>query len=114
MRYLLIAALAALMGLTLNAADLAGTWKGSMETQMGESAVALTFQPGAKLAGKAKLGEYDGTIEKAVLDGDQIDFEISIGPGKLVFHGTVAGDEIKFNVVGTQGNSYSLVCRRQK
>ena len=48
------------------------------------------------------------------MDGDKISFEANIEPGKLAFEGTVAGDEMKLNMTGTQGTKYSLLCNRQK
>jgi len=114
MRLLLILAITAMVTFSLSAAGLTGTWKGSMETQMGETEVTITFQAGAALAGRVQAGEYEGAIENARLDGDKVYFETNIGPGKLTFEGTVAGDEMKVNVTGTQGNKYSLICKRQK
>jgi hypothetical protein len=114
MKLLLMLAIAAIASFSLNAADVAGSWKGSMDTQIGAMDLTITFQPGATLAGKVKAGEYQGAIEKARLDGDKISFETSIDPGTLVFEGTVAGDEMKLNMTGTQGAKYSVVCKRQK
>ena len=114
MRLLSIIAISAILALCLNAADLAGTWKGSMETQMGKTEVAITFRPGTALAGAVAIAEYQGQIEKAKSDGAKINFEINIDPGKLTFEGTVAGDEMKLNVTGTQGDKYLLTCKRQK
>ena len=114
MRLFLILAITALMTLTLNAADLAGTWRGSMDTQMGDTQVIITIQPGAALAGKVRAGEYEAAMENARLDGDKISFEINIEHGKVAYEGTVAGDEMKLKVTGTQGDKYSLVCKRQK
>ena len=89
MRLLLTLAITAMITLTLNAADLAGAWKGSMETQMGATEVTITIQPGAALAGKVKAGEYEAPIENAKLDGDKIYFEMNIEPGKVTYEGTV-------------------------
>jgi len=114
MRVLLILAITAIATFSLIAADLAGTWKGSMETQAGETAVIITIQPGAALAGPVQAGDYDGPIENAKVAGDKISFETTFGPGKVTFDGTVAGDELKLNVTGTQGNKYTLICKRQK
>jgi hypothetical protein len=114
MRLLLIVAITAMVTFSLNAADLAGTWKGSMETQIGNTEVTITLTPGAALAGRVKAGEYEAPIENAKLDGDKIYFEINIEPGKVTYEGTMASDEMKLNVTGTQGNRYSLVCKRQK
>jgi len=114
MKLLLIIAIAAMLASSLIAADLAGTWKGSMETQMGPTDVIITIQPGAALAGKVQAGEYEGAIENARLAGEKISFVTNIGPGTVTFDGTVAGDEMKLDVTGTQGNKYKLVCKRQK
>ena len=114
MRLLPIIAFAAMMTFTLNAADLAGTWKGSIDTQMGAMGVTITIQAGTKLAGQVKAGEYQGAIENGKVDGEKISFETNIDPGKLTFEGTVAGDDMKLNMTGTQGTKYSLVCKRQK
>ena len=107
-------AIATMMTICLSAADLAGTWTGSMETQMGNTEVAITFRPGAVLAGNVKVGQFDAPLERAKLDGDKISFEINIEHGKVSFEGTVAGDEMKLTVTGTQGDKYPLICKRQK
>src|SRR5438067_1547644 len=99
---------------SLNATELTGTWKGSMETQMGKTDVTITLKPGAAFAGEVNIAEYVAQIEKARLDGDRLAFEINIEHGKVGFDGTVGGDEMKFTVTGTQGDKYSLICKRQK
>jgi hypothetical protein len=114
MRLLVIIAAAAIATLSLLAADLAGAWKGSMDTAMGETGITLTFQPGATLTGEVQVGEYEGTIENAKQSGENISFASDIGPGTLTFEGTVAGDQMNLTVTGTQGNKYKLVCKRQK
>jgi hypothetical protein len=114
LRLLSLLVIAAMMTFSLSAADLAGTWKGSMQTQIGETQVILTIQPGSGLAGKVKLGDYDGVIEKGKVAGDKISFETTVEPGQLTFEGTVAADQMNLNVTGTQGNQYTLVCQRQK
>lgn len=114
MRLLLMMAVTAMVTLTLYAGIVAGTWKGSMDTQVGSTEVTITVQPGATLVGKVRVGDYEAPIENGKLDGDKISFEINIDPGKVTYAGTVAGDEMKLNVVGTQGTKYSLTCKRQK
>ena len=118
MRLLLIIAITAMATFSLTAADLAGTdlsgtWKGSMNTQGGETAVTITIKPGAALAGKIQAGEYEAPIENAKISGDKISFEMRIGPGTVTYDGTVSGDEMKFDVTGTQGDKYTLICTRQ-
>ena len=113
MKLLSIIAIVTMATFSLNAADLAGTWKGSMETQMGKTDVTITLTQGAALAGKVKVGDYEAPIEKAELDGDRLAFEMNIEHGKIAFDGTVGVDEMKFTVTGTQGDKYSLICKRQ-
>jgi hypothetical protein len=114
MRLLWTAAITAVFALALSAADLAGNWKGSMETQMGAREVTITIQPGATLTGKVKAGDYEAPLEKGKLDGNKISFEMNIEHGKIAYEGTVAGDEMKLTVTGIQGDKYALLCKRQK
>ena len=114
MKLLLIIAIVSLVTFSLNAAELAGTWQGSMETQMGKTDVTITLTQGAGVAGKVKVGDFEASIEKAQGDGNKLAFEINIEHGKVAFDGTVGADEMKFTVTGTQGDKYSLVCKRQK
>jgi hypothetical protein len=113
MRLLFIIAITAMATFSLMAADLAGTWKGSMNTQAGETAITITINPGATLAGKIQAGEYEAPIENAKTSGDKIFFEMRIGPGTVTYDGTVSGNTMKFDVTGTQGDKYTLVCTRQ-
>ena len=96
------------------AADLAGVWKGTMETQMGAVENTITIEPGPALAGKVQLATYEGRIEKGKLDGDSIAFEITIEPGTIAYAGTVKGDEMRLEVTGTRGDKMALVAKRQK
>ena len=114
MRFFLIMAMASAMNFGLNAAELAGKWQGSMETQMGKTDVTITITPGSALAGRVDFGQFDGPIDKGMLDGDKISFEVNIQHGKIGFAGTVAGGEMKLNVTGTQGDQYLLTCQRLK
>lgn len=114
LRLLSLIAMAVSVMFNVCAADLAGTWKGSMQTQIGESQVTFTIQPGPALTGHVKVADYDGAIEKGKLTGDKISFETTIEHGKLTFDGTVAADQMELDVVGTQGDRYKLICVRQK
>jgi hypothetical protein len=114
MRTILTLALTALVTLTAAAADIAGTWKGSIDTQMGTMEIAITIQEGSGVAGTISTGMMDGKIENGKLEGDHISFEMNSEMGKLTFDGTVAGDEMKLTMVGPSGNKYALNVKRQK
>jgi hypothetical protein len=115
MKLFLVFTLVAVMAFGLQAADLAGTWKGSMETQGGTVELTIALKPGPAVAGTVKSDQFaEAPIENAKVDGDKIAFEINISYGKVVFEGAVSGEEMKLTVTGTQGNTYPLRCTRQK
>ncbi len=118
MKAVLIILLAAMATLTLIAADLtgndlAGVWKGSMNTQAGPATVTITVKPGTALTGTIQAGEYEVPISNAKISGNRVTFEMKIGFGTVAYDGIVSGDEIQFDVTGTQGDNYKLVCKRQ-
>ena len=98
---------------TVAASDLAGAWKGTMDTQMGPVETTILVEAGPALAGSVKVAEYEGKMEKAKFDGDKISFEVAIERGTISYEGTVAGDEMKLDVTGTTGNQMTLVARQQ-
>jgi hypothetical protein len=115
MRSILTLALAALMTLTLTAAaNIAGTWKGAVETQMGTLEMTITFQEGSDVAGTIETNMVNGKIENGKLDGDRISFELATEMGKLSFDGTVAADEMMLTMTGPSGNKYPFAAKRQK
>ena len=111
--FVLIAALA--LALTAFAADVAGTWKGTLETPMGpmENTIVLAAD-GASLTGSVKTDFFEAKIENGKLDGDKVAFEINIEFGKLVYEGALAGDDLKLNVTGPDGSKIPLTAKRQK
>lgn len=103
------------MVFSLQAADLAGTWKGSMDTQGGSVEMTIALKRGPALAGTVRSEQFgEAPIENAKSDGNNIVFEINISYGKVVFEGAVSDDGMKLTVTGTQGDKYQLTCTRQK
>jgi hypothetical protein len=113
---LAVAVFCSLGALAAHAADagVAGVWKGTMDTQLGPVATAITIEAAAPLAGNDKIAEYEGRNENGKLDGDKSSFEIRIAPGTITYAGTVSRDEMNLNVGGTTGNKMTLVAKRQK
>ena len=91
-----------------------GVWTGTMDTQMGAVETTITIDSVSPLAGTVRVAEYTGAIERGVLDGEKIAFQITIQPGTIAYEGTVGGDEMRLNVTGTTGNKMTLLARRQK
>jgi len=115
MRSILTLALAASLTLVATAAaDISGTWKGAVETQMGTLEIAITFQEGSDVAGTIETNMVNGKIENGKRDGDRISFDLTTEMGKLTFDGTVAADEMKLTMTGPSGNKYPFTAKRQK
>ena len=109
-------ALALTAGAAARAADvnLIGTWKGDMDTQMGSVQVTIVVDSASPLAGKVTLSQFGGPISEGRIEGEKVSFNVTIEHGTLKFDGTVAGDEMKLNVIGTQGTKMDLLAKRQK
>jgi hypothetical protein len=101
--------------LVVYAADVNGTWKGSMETPMGTMENTITLQAnGENLTGVVKTDFFESKIEKATLKGDKVSFILTMDFGTLTYEGTLTGDELKFKVLGPDGSPTDLNCKRQK
>jgi hypothetical protein len=92
--------------MVMPAADLSGTWLGSVTTGRRNTIVDFAFrfeQKGAALAGKAYLDYGSVPILKGVIDGDKLSFEIvareqngnEISESVFKFTGTVQNGEIE-------------------
>lgn len=99
MKWLLL--LFAVFALTLSAADISGTWKGSADTPMGTIERTFVFHvDGSKLTGdstSSMTGKSE--LQNGKVDGDNVSFDIkaSIQGNDVTIHytGKASGDEIK-------------------
>ena len=96
------AILAGVMATAAFAADEAGTWTASFDTQIGVQKYTYTFQvAGNKLTGKAKseLANAETEITEGTVNGDDITFVENLNfqdmPLRIVYKGKLAGDELK-------------------
>ena len=88
-------------GVTAYAADVDGTWAGTVQSPMGDLPVSFTFKAdGAKLTGTT-MG-FDGAdvpIQDGKIDGDKISFSVTFDfggmPLMLSYNGVVSSDQIK-------------------
>lgn len=108
MKILLLLSLLAALALTASAADVAGTWKASLETPNGNFENTFVFKvDGAKLTGTVSnqmSGEQ--AITDGKIDGDSVTFTVTSNFNgnefKLNYSGKVTGSEMKLvmSVVG--------------
>jgi hypothetical protein len=117
----LLLALFAMFALTASAADLAGSWKATIETPNGNMESTFQFKvDGAKLTGTVtsqQMGE--SAISDGKIDGDNFSFVVKReGPnGEFVinYKGTVKGDEAKIQIsIAAFDRTFDLVAKRVK
>ena len=98
----IVAAIAA-FALTAYAADVAGTWKASVETPNGTFESTFSFKTdGAKLTGTVTGQMGEAPISEGKIDGDKLSFAVTRDFNgqtfKITYDGIVSGSEIKFTV----------------
>jgi hypothetical protein len=99
MRTILIPLLLALLAIGALAADVSGAWKGSMETPMGKMDLALTLKAdGPSPSGTMNFMGNDSKVEKLVIDGSKISFELNMEFGTMVYAGTIEGNTMNLKM----------------
>jgi hypothetical protein len=94
----------ALFAMTVSAADIAGTWKSSVETPNGTFESTYVFKvDGNKLTGTISMGQMgDVEISEGKVDGDSLSFvvvrEFNGNEFKMTYKGKVTGDEMKLTM----------------
>jgi hypothetical protein len=103
-----------------SAADISGTWKGTIETPGGafENTFVLKAE-GAKLTGTLQGGPGgEMKIDEGKIEGDKVSFSITMEFGKLTYAGTYTADDLKLKVSMSGGGGemppMELNCKRVK
>ena len=108
----LLAALALVLALTLSgsAADVTGTWSGSLKVtgpdgQAHDDTIHMVLkQDGTKLTGTAgPSADQQMPIDKGAVDGSKITMEVAAGPAVFKFELALDADHIKGDVTLTGG-----------
>ena len=99
---LLAIVLSAAVCVVVFAADIAGIWTASFETQIGTQNYTYAFKvDGNKLTGRVKSQFSDGEISEGTINGDDITFVENLTyegmPLRIVYKGKISGDEIKLS-----------------
>lgn len=101
------------------AADVAGRWTATFDTQIGKQDYTYEFAVNGKvLTGKAISDFGEVAIQEGKVWGDSLSFvemlDFQGQPLRIVYRGRVAGDEIRFTrTVGTMATE-QLVAKRAK
>jgi hypothetical protein len=116
--FLLLALLLAL-SIPARAADIAGKWTASFDTQIGVQNYTYTFKvDGAKLTGTAESQFGKTEITEGTVKGDEISFVESVNYEgnalKIEYKGKISGDEIKFTRNVADMVTEEIVAKRVK
>jgi hypothetical protein len=118
MKWLLF--LIAAFAMTAAAADVAGTWKASVETPNGTFESTFVFKVDAgKLTGtvtSAQMGE--STISEGKVDGDDVTFAVvrdfNGTEFKITYKGKVSGSEMKLTIqVPNMDQAFEMTAKKQ-
>ena len=98
----LVFALALVLAIPAVAADIAGKWTASFDTQIGVQNYTYTFKvDDGKLTGMAESQNGKTEITEGAIKGDEISFVENLdfqgNALKITYTGKISGDEIKFS-----------------
>ncbi|HTP30791.1 MAG TPA: hypothetical protein VMJ75_01380 [Candidatus Acidoferrales bacterium] len=108
------------LALTASAADVAGSWKASLETPNGTIENTFVFKVDAgKLTGTVTGQMGEAPISDGKVDGDNVSFTVKRdtpnGEFVLNYKGAVSGDEIKMTVsIPAMDRSFDFTAKRVK
>ena len=111
--------LMAILVTTALAADLAGKWTASFETQIGVQTYTYEFKvDGGKVTGSAKSNLGTAKISEGTIQGDDVSFvELLDFQGqqlRIEYKGKIAGDEMKLSRQIGDVATEQLVAKRVK
>jgi hypothetical protein len=94
------------------AADVNGTWKGSVDTPNGPMELTFVFEAnGERLSGSvaSQMGELP--IENGTVKGDDLAFDVNVNGSTIKHEAKQAGDEITIKATGDWGTTEYVVSR---
>ena len=98
-----LVALIVFFALTASAADVAGTWKSSVETPNGTFESTYNFKTdGAKLTGTVTSQMGEAAITEGKIEGDKVSFVLNIqfngNAVTIKYEGVVSGNDMKLTL----------------
>ena len=105
---------------TLSAADLSGKWAGTVDMKEDGNAQAMSVvmivkQEGNKLTGTAGVEEDQHPIQKGIVDGDTVTFEVDSGEAIYYLELKLDGDQLSGAAkAGPDGEKMKIALKRVK
>lgn len=111
-----IACLALALVAVLTAADISGKWSGEVPGRGGQTAAAtFVFKvDGEKVTGAMTGPQGEMPLQDGKMSGDRISFNVAGPNAKIMFEGTVSGDEIKMTRTREGGQAREFTLKRAK
>ena len=115
-RFGLIAVVCLVLGMAARAADVAGTWEGTVHGPQGDFSLVFHFTVDGETLG----GTVDGPggamkITKGTIKGDDLAFNVALDANTTITHeGKVNGDSIAMKSHGPWGDSQFTLKRSEK
>jgi hypothetical protein len=98
---------------TALAADVSGKWSGQVPSSGDAMAATFTFKvDGDKLTGTMTGPQGEVSLQEGKVSGDQISFTTTGGNAKILFQGTVAGNEMKMTRTREGGQAREFTLKR--
>ena len=98
---------------TLLAADVTGKWSGQVPSRGETVAATFTFKvEGEKLTGTMTGPQGEVALQDGKVSGNQISFSMSGGNAKVMFQGTVEGNEIKMTRTREGGQAREFMLKK--
>ena len=95
------------------AADVSGKWSGQVPSRGEAAAATFTFKvDGDKLTGTMTSPQGEVSLQEGKVSGDQISFSTTGGNAKILFQGTVAGNEMKMTRTREGGQAREFTLKR--
>jgi hypothetical protein len=107
--------IALLAAVSVFAADVAGKWTGQMPTRGEMANVTFVFATSGGTASGTMTGpQGEATLQDVKVEGDKVSFSMTGGNAKILFNGTVSGDEIKMTRMREGGQAREFTLKRSK
>jgi hypothetical protein len=103
----------ALLSTAAAAADVNGKWSGQVPSRGEATAATFTFKvEGDKLTGAMTSSQGEVSLQEGKVSGDQISFSTAGANAKILFQGTVSGNEIKMTRTREGGQAREFTLKR--
>jgi hypothetical protein len=98
---------------SLSAADVSGKWSGEVPARDGQVTTTFLFKvDGDKLTGTMTRPQGEVPLQDGKVMGDKISFTAPGGNAKMIFEGSISGDQLKMTRTREGGQAREFTLKR--